>query len=355
MIEVRLSTTLYERFLTCPKAAAFSIDEDAKKLSMPSLRAALGKVSHRLVEESTRIPHNWSESDIALWFDENWRVYVEEQFLELVSRWAPNRVLKPESWPGYFATKAAAKSLVSKSSGLLPPRSTLNESSNPAIKEDIALRLPLVEQYLVSPDLGIVGKPDFVFLENGKATIYDYKFGNNQNDVEKHKLQMYFYQLLVESVLDVEVGRLAIVSSANKVLEIPFDRTAVNRLKGDIPRVIDAIKTKKVAAMPSSSNCRFCSFKSICEPFKSSHIDLLPGRPMVISGHVTKVQRIDEKFQELMIRTSVKPESAEVKVYAVPNGHEVKVGDSVLITDNLDFKDSLIVGFSWNSRIFFNT
>ena len=352
MSEVKLSATLYERFLTCPKSAAFSIDKNFNNLAMPSLRSALGNVSHRLIEKSVRIPQGWSEAQISEWFEVNWESCVEEQFSNLIAKWHPNTVLKPQSWPGYFATRSSAKSLVIKNSGLLPPKTINGETKNYISYFSNDLILPLIERYLISEDLGIAGKPDLVFIENKKATIYDYKFGNNQMDLEKHKIQMYFYKLLVESVLKIEVGKLWIVASANKKWEIPLNQKELDDLAADVPRVLNALKTNKVAAVPSLINCRFCSFKSICDQFKDANFEVYPGRPMAIFGEVLQVRSIDEDFQELRIISKTKNESVERTVFGVPKGHTVKSGDMIFLSDNLDFKDAKIIGFSWNSRIF---
>jgi CRISPR/Cas system-associated exonuclease Cas4 (RecB family) len=351
MSEIRLSASLYQRFLACPKSASFSVDPDAKNLSKPSTRAALGMVSHELIENSARIPQDWSLEQITEWFETNWEIFVEKQYGELVAKWSPNIVPKPQSWPGYFATRASAKTLVIKNSALLPPKSYSNATEIVANKDERGYALPLVEKFLVASDLGIVGKPDFVFLENGRATIYDYKFGNNQEDLEKHKIQMYFYQLLIESVVKVEVGRLAIVASANRVWEIISNRPEIEKLKSDIPRVIEALQSGRDAALPSTQNCKFCPFKAICEPFKNANIEIFPGRPMAITGDVLQVRSVDENFQELMIKSDSGYAREGITVFGVPRLNQVEKGNAVFLTDNLDFRSEKIIGFSWNSRL----
>ena len=351
MPEIRLSASLYQRFLSCPKSASFSIDPEVKNYSKPSTRAALGMVSHELIENSARIPKDWSLEQISEWFETNWEIFVAKQYGELITKWSPNIVPRPHSWLGYFATRASAKTLVIKNSALLPPKSI---SSTPVIPEKQGERgysLPLVEEFLVSSDLGIVGKPDFVFLENRKATIFDYKFGNNQEDLEKHKIQMFFYHLLIESVVKVEVGRLAIVASAIRVWEINSNWTEIEKLKRDLPRVIEALQSGKVAALPSPQNCKFCAFKAICEPFKSANVEIYPGRPMAITGEVVQVRKIGEKFQELVILSERGATMENVTVFGVPIQYAVSAGQRVFLSDNLDFREEKIIGFSWNSRI----
>jgi CRISPR/Cas system-associated exonuclease Cas4 (RecB family) len=351
MPEIRLSASLYQQFLTCPKRASFAVDPEAKKCSKPSTRAALGIVSHELIENSARIPQNWDLDEVTKWFEINWELFVEKQYREIVAEWSPNIVPRPQSWPGYFATRASAKTLVIKNSALLPPKSKFAAQSIPKVTDASEYELPLVEKFLVSSELGIVGKPDFVFLENKRATIYDYKFGNNQEDLEKHKIQMYFYHLLVESVVKVEVGRLAIVASANRVWEIISNKLEIEKLKSDFPRVIEALQSGKVAALPSTQNCKFCPFKAICEPFKNANIEIFPGRPMAITGDVLQVRSVDENFQELMIKSDSGYAREGITVFGVPRLNQVEKGNAVFLTDNLDFRSEKIIGFSWNSRL----
>jgi CRISPR/Cas system-associated exonuclease Cas4 (RecB family) len=350
MSELRLSASLYQRFLNCPKSAAFSVSDETKHLNKPSLGAALGLVSHSLIENSVRIPTEWAPEQIEEWFESSWEKFVEEHRTTLENEWSPNKVPKPQSWPGYFATRASAKTLVLKNFGLLPPRYPVQSALNKKTTLD-KFDLPFVEKFLESSELGIFGKPDFVCLEDDKVVIYDYKFGRNQEDLEKHKFQMLFYQLLVESVLNLEVGKLAIVASANRVWEIAIDRHELENLRSDIPRVLDAIKSNRVAAIPNLNNCRFCAFKAVCEPFKNAKIDLYPNRPMAISGEILTIRRIDDDFQEITIKAELASEGETIRVFGIPNGYSLRVGESVFLTDNLEFLDEKIIGFAWNSRI----
>ena len=350
MSELRLSASLYQRFSKCPKSAAYSISNETKHLNKPTLGAVLGLVSHSLIENSVRFSAQSAPEQIVEWFESSWEKYVEEHRTNLEREWSPNKVPKPQSWPRYFATRASAKTLVLKNFGLLPPRylvqSALNKKTIPG-KFD----LPFVEKFLESSDLRIFGKPDFVFIEDGKVVIYDYKFGRNQEDLEKHKFQMLFYQLLVESVLNLEVGKLVIVTSANHSWEIATDRQELEDLRRDIPRVLDAIESNRVAAIPTLNNCKFCPFKAVCEPFKNAKIDLYPNRPMAISGEILTIRRIDHDFQEVTIKAESASEEETIRVFGIPNGYSLRVGESIFLTDNLEFLDEKIIGFSWNSRI----
>ncbi len=351
MSDLKLSASLYQRFLVCPQSASFSVDPKFKVLNKRSLRAALGIISHKLVEKSVRIPQEWSKEELSTWFESNWKELVEKQYSELKQQWFPNVVPKPQSWRGYFATYASAKTLVVKNSGLLPPKSLISQESSLESHEGKGYVMPLIERYLISEKYKIVGKPDYVFLENNQATIVDYKFGNSQDDLDKHKVQMIFYKLLVEDVVKIKVGKLSIVASENRTWEIVFKDSELKYLEKDIPRVLEAISSNKVAAIPSLQNCRFCPYKSVCEPFKKANIELHPNRPIAISGEVTQIRKVSPDSQELVLKPSVGPKGDELKIFGIPSGYEINVGDSVFLSDNLDFMDERLIGFAWDSRI----
>lgn len=353
---MKLSASLYSRFLSCPKNADLSLNPDFNHLSRTSPRAALGNVSHKLAEKSMGLAVDLSTEQMSSWFESNWESLIQDEYSSLMKQWAPNLVPRPISWAGYFATRAAIRTLVIKNSRLLPPK-VVSVSANLAgpVRFDKLksgrLELPLVEKYLVSEELRIVGKPDLVFMDGDSVTIYDYKFGRDQIDLEKHKLQMHFYALLVQSLLEVRVGKLAIVASANKVWEIPIDLHYMESLRREISRTVEALLTHKVAAVPSASNCAFCPFKPVCDPFKQAKIENYPGRPMAIIGNVASVRDIDPDRQEIRITTEFGPLTRDVVIIGVPSGYELEVGFSVCISDGLQYRDENYISFGWNSRI----
>lgn len=353
---MKLSASLYNKFLACPKNADLSLNQEFRHLNRTSLRAALGNVSHKLAEESMGLSLALSTEQISSWFESNWESFIQEEYESLLRQWSPNLVPKPNSWAGYFATRSAIKTLVMKNSRLLPSKVVIHSGASlgpTQFKKMNAkrLELPLIEQYLESEDLGIVGKPDYVFFEGDTATIYDYKFGRDQIDLEKHKLQMHFYALLVQSLLEVRVGKMAIVASVNKVWEIPIDLQYLGELEKEILRIREALLTHKVAAMPSVNNCMFCPYKPICEPFKLAKIETYPGRPMTIIGSISALRNIDIDRQEVRITTGIGGLTREVVIVGVPGGYELEVGSSVCISDGLQYRDENYIGFGWNSRI----
>ena len=162
---------------------------------------------------------------------------------------------------------------------------------------------------------------------------------------------MHFYALLVQSLLEVRVGKMAIVASANKVWEIPIDLQYLGDLEKEILRVREALSTHKVAAIPSVNNCAFCPYKPICEPFKQAKIETYPGRPMAVMGNISNLRNIDTDKREIRIATGIGGLTREVVIVGVPAGYELEVGSSVCISDGLQYRDENYIGFGWNSRI----
>lgn len=349
--ELRLSASLYKRFKLCPKQAALSLDRDLKYLSKTSPAAALGRVAHKIVETCSKNPPGWGEIELRTWFESKWEELIHSEYELIKEEWKPNHVLEPESWRGLFKTKAAAKTLVTKSSGLLPHRGHgVSDANHQAAKVKL-LTLPLVEEMLFSEEIGIQGQPDFVFLENGKATIYDYKFGKDQLDLEAHREQLYFYVILIEALLKIEVGRCAVVASANKIWDVPIDRNYMEHLRVDLLRVAKAIRDNNGIAIPKVENCGYCPFKSECTSFQSAKLKTADGYPMAIRGSIARVHHVDEGSQEIFIVSEDAPNDVEIRVFGIPNGYPLEVGHLIQVTDNLYFHSPSMVEFGWNSRL----
>lgn len=347
-----LSPSLYKRFLVCQSKAFFSLDKSITASNRTNPAAALGRVAHKLVEESSRNPRDWEEDTLKDWFEAKWDEYTHVIFSEMQIEWAPNQVLAPETWRGYFKAKMAAKTLVIKNSGLLPRRLSLNsslagltESSSPL------LHLPLIEKRLQDTSLRIQGTPDYVFDDLGKLIIFDYKFGHDQMDLEDHRMQMHFYVLLVESTLRRIVDRCAIVASANQIYEIPIDRQYLEILKKEIPNAIILLESGKIKAKPSLNNCLFCPYKMDCVDFTHSNILTNTGHPLVISGEFLSSKRISEDFQEISVASKSGRVNSIYKIFNVPLNYRFDNALNVSFSNHLFFHKEFLVEFQWNSQL----
>jgi CRISPR-associated protein Cas4 len=351
MSDTFITATLYKRFLLCPKQAAFSLDKAHDHLSKTTPGAALGRAAHKIVEMSMYLSPDLSEADLMLWFDSSWEDLVKIEYSKMQNEWAPNFALDYKSWRGFFKAKYAAKTLVTKNSGLLPMKRVKDPNVRIEGNNETTLTLPAVEEYLSSEELGIKGILDYIFNDDGKVTIFDYKFGKDQLILENHRLQMHFYLLLVEVVSNLKVERMAIVSSSNLVCDVPIDRVYAQELLSDIKRVKKALVSNSVIAMPSASNCQFCPYKSLCPQFKSAKLKTQSGNPMSITGVVGKINQIDEHFQEVQIEEEVIPKRV-IRIFGVPWQYSIQLGSNIQVMDNLHFHSESLIEFQWNSRLF---
>jgi hypothetical protein len=71
---------------------------------------------------------------------------------------------------------------------------------------------------------------------------------------------------------------------------------------------------------------------------------------MAITGEVLQVRKIDENFQELVFQPR-RGQPGRNQVFGVPIQYALSTGLRVFLSDNLEFRDEKIIGFSWNSRI----
>ena len=346
-----LSPSLYKRYLTCPAQAAYSLHGIIGGLKS-STGAALGRIAHKVVEMSSNMERNLNEAELIEWFDLNWEQYVSDTYQEMQREWFPNQVLKPTAWKGYFKARIAARTLVIKNSSLLPPRHHNLGIENPsAYQTSNFLQLPLVERHLTNEILRISGTPDYVFDDQGVITIFDYKFGMDQAVIKNHTMQLHFYIILLESLLNVVVTRCAIVASANRTFEVEIDREYLQELKDDIPHALQVLESNRAQAKPLFESCLFCPFKLECLSFIKSRFETPSGYPLAILGKIVSVTLIAIEFQEIEIISVGPGGEGVVKVFGIPVYYKLQAGDRVRIGNNLLFHSESLVQFQWNSLL----
>jgi len=346
-----LSASLLNRYLSCPKQAAFSLEPQLKNYNKTTPSAALGSVVHKVLELSARNPVNWDESTLMDWFEKKWMELLFVEYENMQNEWKPNHVLNPYSWRGLYKAKAAARTLVTKNSGIRPSRTAIVESFSFAERSEGEVSFPFVEKYLVDPVLRIHGKLDYVTLEDGKATIIDYKFGRDQLFLDAHKLQMHFYVILLESVTKFPVEKCVIVTSANREQELPIDRVYIAFLLEEFSRVLKALETRKVLAYPSNDNCQFCAFKIKCTNFRNSNLRTPSGHPLIISGIILQVSKMDNKYQEVLVHQGDGLSATDFRIFRVPFEYPLEIGKKIHVYGNLYFHSGFLVEFQWNSTL----
>jgi len=348
---LRLSASLYKKFLICPKQAQFTIDKNIAKSLKTSPTAALGKIAHKIVESSVQNPADWSQDQLIDWFNLKWTELVKSEFDAMQQQWFPNKVISPPTWKGYFKQQVAAKTLVLKRSGLMPPKQGLQIDLIEKSKIRNPKTFPLVEKFLDDPKIRIHGKPDLVLVDDGNLTLIDYKFGQDSMDLSEHKIQMHFYILLIESIFDETVKKCSIVASANKVFDISIDREFLVELKEDIIRVLGALESGKVAAIPKLENCLFCNFKTNCREFSKAKIVNTAGNPLLIYGTVKEIKDISDLQVQIVLITGEADGKKVFEIFGIPKEYEIRVGSKIKVFDYLHFHSETKVEFSWNSQI----
>ena len=188
------------------------------------------------------------------WFNENWKKYEDQEFLSLQNDWNYAEVPKPMSWNKYHAVKSSVKYKV------LEKHSRFKGTGNVEKPDQIRVKFPISEKYLVNKNLGLKGKPDLIDKHNGVLSIIDYKTGSLTEDtLEDYSRQLHLYVILVEEELKLEIEKLYIFG--NTVEEIELVRSRLPVLQKEIVRILDNLKENKFQAKPSLENCKFCSFK----------------------------------------------------------------------------------------------
>lgn len=350
---LRLSASLYKKFLNCPKQAYFIVDDNSQKNIKTSPAAALGKIAHKIVEFSVHNPENWTQEQLTVWFNSKWTEIVGEEYDAMKKQWFPNQVINPPTWRGYFKQQAAAKTLVVQRSGLLPSKRVVgNKFDGQKTLKNIP-SFPLVERFLDDSIMRIHGQPDFVFIDDGILVLIDYKFGQDNIILTEHKIQMHFYILLIESIFNRTVEKCAIVASTNKVFTMLIDREFLVELKTDIIRVLGALESGKVAAVPKLENCVFCNFKTNCREFADAKIVNIAGNPLLVQGIVKEIKNINDMQVEVLLKTDISDSTQELRIFGIPKGHQVEVGSKLKVFDNLHFHSDTRIEFSWNSQLEF--
>lgn len=205
------------------------------------------------------------------WLEAKWELLLAEQVKTVASAW-PGRVVPPVAqWDGLVATRVR---VVRKLSAVADWEHVLPvHVAGPGF--------PWIERKLQDPDLGIFGTPDRVDVRNGQLRVVDLKSGVHQGDIQEgQRRQLLLYAHLV----DVACGRLPVVgvieAASGQETSFPIESVAVTGAVQAAQQVIAsfnaAVAAGDVSAHPDDAACRWCPFRTVCEPYwvsdaKSEH------------------------------------------------------------------------------------
>ena len=172
------------------------------------------------------------------------------------------------------------------------------------------------EQWLQSKDGLVVGKADEIRFEREGATIIDYKTGKiSGQSIETEILSEYKEQLkLYAALFHEEHGEwpydLIVISLDGKSHHIDYKEneclTLLDESKSMLRRLNSIIEANEKAqqklASPSQTNCRYCLYRPICEPyFLARQSDLTEGWPNDAWGIVAEKKMLRNGLGKIVL------------------------------------------------------
>lgn len=202
-----------------------------------------------------------------------------------------------------------------------------------------------LEKKLRSLDGKLVGRPDFFYIAQAKAVLRELKSSSLRNDErqvrEEYLKQIQFYALLIFDSFPVSVVEAALESSRGEHISFTFERQDIEPIRSaalaSIERAnlrISSAKAVEDLATPSTSACRDCQKRPVCELFKKRQLSLgLDGDVFVLEGLVAGiVRKADGKTLEISLKEEFSGESYILTLPAL-DGDGFDLGKRYLFSD----------------------
>jgi len=348
---MKVSPSELEIFESCPQRFIWSLDPE-KKRHQSNLPSSLGKIAHKVLASAHKGGfEKMNDENRESLFDEIWNTVEKEEFESIKSEWPNTVVPEPIRWPKYFAVKTSTQYLVEKALGSGEVWKKIGDPSK-QISASYA-SYPWVERYLESEKLKLKGIPDLVKESSTGLEIVDYKTGN-VTDPETFSMQMHIYLMLVRELSNREVTRLVIRDFTLQEKEISIDQIMIIKIQEAI-RSAEAYLVKQIApAKASIENCRFCSFKDICNDFQISSLQA-KAEPIFLQGEILQIHSNADSSKvslQLQIQKAI-PVSPDgvVWISGLSLKPEFSIGEIVQVMENLHLSDSLNLVGSWNTTV----
>jgi CRISPR-associated protein Cas4 len=348
---MKISPSELEIFESCPQRFIWSFDPQ-KRRHQSNLPSSLGKIAHKVLAHAHKggfeKQHGESKESV---FNNIWNAVEKEEFESIQSEWPNTVVPQPIRWPKYFAVKTSTQYLVEKalSSGEVWKK----VGEYPRVGSSSSETYPWVEKFLESEKLKLKGIPDLVKESSEGLEIIDYKTGS-VSDPEAFSMQMHVYLMLVSELSNREVTRLLIRDFTLQEKEISIDQSMIRKIR-EVISIAEEYLAKQIApAIATLENCRFCSFKDICNDFQVSN-QQVTAEPIFIQGKVLQIHSNMDSTKvslQLGIQKSI-PIKFEGSIWI--SGLSIRpdfvVGETVQVIDNLHLTDSFNVLGSWNTTV----
>jgi CRISPR/Cas system-associated exonuclease Cas4 (RecB family) len=348
---MKVSPSELEVFQNCPQRFIWSHDPE-KKHHQGNLPSSLGKIAHKILSSAHKGEfNNWNEENQEFLFNETWNVVEKEEFARIQSEWPDTVVPQPIRWPRYFAVKTSTRYLVERALTSGEVWNISESSSNQT--SSFQKPFPWVERFLESEKLKLKGIPDLVIETTAGLEIVDYKTGN-VTDPETFSMQMHTYLMLVREISSRSVTRLLIRDFTLQEKEIAINQEMIERIS-DLVSSAEGYLVEQIApAKVSLGNCRFCSFKDICEDFQMSDMQITEDL-ILLEGEILQIHSNANSPKislQLLIRRSIPMRlNGIIWISGLSIKPDFSIGDNVQVMDNLHLTDSLNVVGSWNTTV----
>ena len=263
----RYSPSLINRLASCGYQAAFNRDDRFNDLARPNLFSSMGSIAHKVAEKvHSGELNDVEESGLENAIEELWDRAVAEAVTGLTNAWAPAIPPSPEDWPGYHMNRSTAKIR------LRHDVEKFRQSRGPGGSGNA----PRIERWIEDDELGLYGKPDRVEFHEGSPVVVDLKTGINQKEIrpDQHR-QLLLYAHLVTKEHGTTPTAVAIETGdgerySEQVTDSDIEaavQEAVGMVEGFNTLLDDSFEP---LANPSADTCRFCDYRSVCDPYWES-------------------------------------------------------------------------------------
>lgn len=325
----RFSPSSYIRFLACNKTFTLRSEFPNIRVKTPQ-KALLGQIAHKVLEKALKRHPNLNLENLDSAFDELWGEVEQSYFDRYVNEWLPSPVPQIKSWKSYFRIKVAAK-------GLIKIRLSSNKGGVPMPPIDSQDTRILVEEYIEDIELGIEGYVDRLVIFPDGIHVYDYKFGQGELDSPEYKIQLGIYSILAARKFGLPVKEAAVIAGGGLEHVFQFQEGFLEELQAGVSDAQRVVSENRPVAHPSLKNCKYCSFKPVCEDFNRAEISAENGIPLVIRGQILKVLKLNEEFETLTVSDTKNSGLTPIQVSKVPSGYNFKEGQTIHISGPMQF------------------
>ncbi len=295
-----ISPSLFSALKGCRLRAVW-VSNHVPNLLPISPSSRLGMVVHRIIEMSG---HSMGEDA----FQKLWDCYVHDQEAQMGESWFERHLLPLSTTALDFHVKKSQCFL------LLQARDNISQT-----KELDASRL-FREQWLRSSDGLVVGRADLIKFTRAGVAVVDYKTGNvsgqstDSEVIPEYNEQLKLYAALFYEECGEWPNNLIIISLDGKSHYIEYEKNeclilleeSKNMLR-QVNSIIEADRSSSKKAVlklasPSQTNCQYCLYRPICEPYFLARQDnSTEGWPNDTWGTVAEKKRLGNGLWKIVL------------------------------------------------------